>query len=137
MKGRKPKPRHLKLLAGTDVAYRRPQSGVELPTLTEVPDPPDWLPNAHAIREWRRLAPLLVANGLLTEAGMMPFAHLCAIHGKLVQMWAAGTVPTGHLYAQCRGLMSDFGLTPVAASRVKAEAPQKANPWANRPEKPE
>ena len=63
-------------------------------------------------------APVLVANGLLTEGGVSVFAIMCAVHGKLVQMWAAGQSPNGALLAAYRGLANDFGLTPVAQSKV-------------------
>ena len=62
------KPTSLKVVAGTDRPCRRPESApVEIPALDHIPDPPDWLPNAHAVNEWQRLAPILTANKLLTE----------------------------------------------------------------------
>ena len=115
------KPARLKAVSGTarpDRAQGVPV--VELPTIGVVPDAPDWLPNGHAIREWDRLAPILVANGLLTEGGVSALGVLCALHGKVVQLFAAGEAPTGHMVAQYRNLINDFGLTPVAQGKVKA-----------------
>lgn len=83
------------------------------------PDPVDWLPNAHAVNEWRRLAPILVANKLLTAADLSAFGHLCALHGKMVQLWAAGESPTGHMVAQYNALASAFGLSPAWRGKVK------------------
>lgn len=82
--------------------------------------------------EWRRLVPILTANRLLTEAGTSALAMLCAVHGKIVQVYAAGESPSGHLLAQCRGLSNGFGLTPVAQGNVKAAAggAEVANPFA-------
>lgn len=114
------KPRSLKVIAGTDQPCRRETAGIELPAVAEVPKPPDWLPNAHAVKEWRRLAPILVANGLLTDGGVSALGTLCALHGKLVQLWSAGESPTGHMLAQYRNLINDFGLTPVAQGKVKS-----------------
>jgi hypothetical protein len=119
MAGPGKKPTHLKAVAGTSRPDREPAEVVDLPTLDRVPDAPDWLPNAHAMKEWERLAPVLVNNRLLTDAGLMAFGHLCALHGKLVQLWAAGESPTGHLLSQYRALINDFGLTPVAQGKVK------------------
>lgn len=114
------KPASLKVIAGTDQPCRRPQEPVvELPLLDRVPDPPDWLPNAHAVKEWQRLAPILCANKLLTEAGLSALGQLCALHGKVVQLYAAGEAPVASMVAQMRGLMNDFGLTPVAQGKVK------------------
>lgn len=114
------KPPALKAVAGTDRKDRNaPAPAVSLPTVSEVPDAPDWLPNAHAIKEWNRLAAILTANKLLTEGGLSALGMLCALHGKLVQLWTAGEAPTGHMMAQYRNLINDFGLTPVAQGKVK------------------
>ena len=122
------KPRPLKLIAGS----RRPDvETVPLPTVDHVPAAPDWLPNAHAVKEWDRLAPMLHANGLLTNAGLSALAMLCAVFGKLVQMWTAGESPPGNLMGVYRLLCGDFGLTPAAQSRVRpASDPKEANPFA-------
>lgn len=113
------KPSHLKALAGT---ARPDRKSVPAPTgnvLEEAPDAPDWLPNGHAIKEWNRLAPILVANRLLTDAAVSTLGHLCALHGKIVQLWAAGETPTGHLLAQYNKLIDAFGIPPVASTKLK------------------
>jgi phage terminase small subunit len=120
MPGPGKKPHALKIVAGTDRKDRAPVNPVELPLAGAVPDAPDWLPNAAAVKEWNRLAPILFAVGLLTDAGLSALGMLCALHGKLVQLWAAGESPTGHMLAQYRALVNDFGLTPVAQGKVKA-----------------
>lgn len=130
MPGPGKKPLILKLIAGTDRPDRASPASVELPTLFQAPAAPDWLPNAHAIKEWERLAPILVSVGLLTEASISVFGNLCALHGKLVKLWSAGESPTGHMLAQYRALVNDFGLTPVARGRVKLLAEtRKENPF--------
>ena len=113
------KPPQLKVIAGTGRKDRDTGPAVELPLVSAVPGAPEWLPNTHAVNEWERLAPILTANKLLTEAGCSALGHLCALHGKLVQMWSAGETPTGQMQAQYRNLLNDFGLTPVAQSKVK------------------
>lgn len=131
------KPHHLKVVAGTDQPCRREPDPVDLPLLDELPAPPDWLPNAHARNEFNRLAQALFNNKLLTEGGVMALAHLCALHGKLVQLWAAGEAPTGHMMAQYRALVNDFGLTPVAQGKVRPSGKEESgNPYANRPGRP-
>lgn len=110
----------LKVIAGTERKDRADAvPSVELPTIDAVPEPPDWLPNAHATKEWNRLAPILVANKLLTEAGLSAFGMLCSLHGKLVQLFAAGEAPNASMVASYRNLVNDFGLTPVAQGKVK------------------
>ncbi|RZZ81408.1 P27 family phage terminase small subunit [Pseudoxanthomonas winnipegensis] len=135
------KPHQLKVVAGTDRPDRAPPSGaVDLPLVPEVPAAPDWLPNAHAIKEWDRLAPILHANKLLTEAGLSALGQLCALHGKVVQLYAAGEAPVASMVAQMRGLMNDFGLTPVAQGKVRpaGDTEKPGNPFSNngKPRKP-
>lgn len=113
------KPTALKVVAGTDRPDREAPAAAELPLVTDVPPAPDWMPNAHARKEWERLAPILHANKLLTEAGLSALGQLCALHGKTVQLYAAGEAPVASMVAQLRGLMNDFGLTPVAQGKVK------------------
>jgi phage terminase small subunit len=113
------KPRALKVVAGTVQPCRDKKPDVEMPPVQSVPAAPDWLPNAHAVKEWNRLAPILVANKLLTEGGISPLGNLCALHGKLVQLWSAGECPVASMVAQYRNLINDFGLTPVSQGKVK------------------
>ena len=122
------KPSNLKVITGS----RQPDDGVtvELPLVSDVPSPPDWMPNAHAFKEWDRLAPILHAVGLLTEAGLSTLAHLCALHGKIVQLYAAGESPNASMVAQYRAIANDFGLTPVAQGKVRPSGEKpKDNPF--------
>lgn len=124
-------PEALKVIGGTARPDRPPPPSVELPAVLETPPAPDWMPNAHAVKEWDRLAPILVANKLLTEGGLSAFGTLCALHGKLVQLWSAGESPTGHMLAQYRALINDFGLTPVAQGKVRQVVREpESNPFA-------
>lgn len=126
------KPQQMKVVAGTDQPCRRSEAGIDHKAVSALPDAPDWLPNAHAVKEWNRLGPLLVRVNLLTDAGLSAFGQLCALHGKIVQLWAAGEAPTGHMMSQYRALINDFGLTPVSQGKVNptGEKP-KGNAFAN------
>lgn len=117
MPGPSKKPENIKSLRGTSRNDRKTES-VPLEAIDALPSPPDWLPNAFAVREWDRLGPILLNCGLLTEAGLTTFAHLCALHGRIVQLWTAGMAPTGYLYSQYLKLCDGFGMTPVAAQKV-------------------
>ncbi|MCP5131861.1 MAG: hypothetical protein H6985_20020 [Pseudomonadales bacterium] len=132
MPGPSKKPSNVKSLRGTIRKDRLPEGGVDLPVLEALPDPPDWLPNAFAVKEWDRLAPILKANGLLTATGVTPLAHLCALHGRLVQLWSAGMAPTGHLYSQYLKLCDGFGMTPASLQKVGfGGEKRKGNSFAN------
>lgn len=134
------KPNNLKVLQGSRQPMDAPGNVVSFVPLPDIPVAPDWLPNAHAVKEWSRLAPLLHKMGLLTEAGISPLGMLCALHGKIVQLYAAGESPTGHMLAQYRNIVNDFGLTPVAQGKVRPlgeEKPQsRFGNNGKRPERP-
>jgi len=125
------KPHNLKVIGGTDRADRLVRDAVEMPLIDIAPLPPDWLPNIHAQKEWERLSAILLANRLLTEVSLGPLGVLCALHGQIVQQYAAGVAPTGHMLAQYRNMVNDFGMTPVAQGKVRqlGEKP-KANQFA-------
>lgn len=118
MPGPGKKPAALKAVAGTERADRVAVNGAELPAITKVPPAPDWLPNSHAVKEWDRLASILTANKLLTEGGLSALGMLCALHGKCVQLYAAGEAPTASMAGTLRNMINDFGLTPVAQGKV-------------------
>ena len=126
------KPSSLKVIAGTDRKDRATEPVVDLPLVGEIPPPPDWLPNNAALDEWNRLAPILHANKLLTEAGLSALAMLCALHGKIVQLYAAGEAPTASMSGTLRNMQNDFGLTPVAQGKVSPTGEAKpGNSFAN------
>lgn len=116
----------LKSISGTQQKSRAvPPPAVDLPLVSEVPAAPDWLPNAHAVKEWNRLAPILTANKLLTEGGISALAMLCAAHGKIVQLYSAGEAPTASMMSTLQSMINDFGLTPVAQGKVKPVGNEK------------
>lgn len=125
------KPDNVKALAGTDRRDRTNPSSVDMPLVESIPGPPDWLPNAHALKEWDRLAPILVANKLLTIGDLATLGHLCALHGKIVQLYAAGEAPSASMIGTLRNLQNDFGLSPVARGKVAIpNEKDKGNPFA-------
>lgn len=124
MPGPGKKPAALKAVSGTERADRAVVNGADLPAITKVPSAPDWLPNSHAVKEWDRLASILTANKLLTEGGLSALGMLCALHGKCVQLYAAGEAPTASMAGTLRNMINDFGLTPVAQGKVTPVTPE-------------
>ena len=125
MPGPGKKPTKLKVVAGTERKDRPQADVVDLPVIDQAPDAPDWLLNAHAIKEWDRLASILTANKLLTEGGLSALGMLCNLHGEIVRQTSVGMMPPAHLFAQYRAMANDFGLTPVAQGKVKAGGEEK------------
>lgn len=125
------KPSALKLIDGSRKPDPPGSVSIHLPNLDEVPDPPDWLPSTHARDEWKKLAPLLHRNGLLSESAALSLAHLCAISGKIVQLWNAGETPKGTMLTQMRNLRNDLGLTNLESDKAAISGDQSApkNPF--------
>ena len=123
------KPQALKVLSGT-VRKDRVRTIVDWPLVTEPPAPPDWLDNRHAIAEWARLTQILLANRMLTTTALSALAHLCAWHGAIVSAYEKGETPPAAAITALRGLCADFGLTPVAQTRVSPSSEAaKVNPF--------
>lgn len=121
------KPRSLKIISGTDQPCRRDEGEplfVEEP-LSDIPDPPDWLPNAHAVKEWNRVTKILHMAKMLTPGCLQSLGVLCASYGCIVQQYAAGLAPKASELAQYRGLVAEFGLTPMSNSRLRPGGGQK------------
>lgn len=140
MAGRPRKPQALKVISGTDQPCRRLEGeGVQVEEpLDEVPAAPDWLPNGHALKEWNRIAPILVANKLLTESSLQTLGVLCAVYGKIVQLYSAGESPIASQIAQYRGLAAEFGMTPMSLAKMKTPAaPEKVNRFSRHGKRPE
>jgi phage terminase small subunit len=126
------KPTHLKALAGTLEPGREAKNGgIDIDPIDNVPAPLDWLSNGHAVKEWERLAPILVANKLLNDSNLCVFGMLCSVHGKLVQLMNAGECPNGAMLSQYCRLVAEFGLTPASQSKIRiGKSEEKSNKFA-------
>lgn len=132
------KPTVLKILSGTVRKDRDNGAAVPLSCLDSIPDPPYWLPNAEAVKEWHRLCGILAAVGLLSEAALSPLAVLCSLYGRITRAFAGGECPSGHLISQYRLLLGDFGLTPASSAKVGARPTKREeNPFARFKRPPE
>jgi P27 family predicted phage terminase small subunit len=104
-----------------------------------VPRCPEHL-DEHAKKEWKRLVPVLRRMRVLTEADWMTLANLCQTWStlvkaqtKLTEMGILYKTPSGYVQQspllsvvnQCvdtiTKLSREFGLTPVARSRIMAQ----------------
>jgi len=118
------KPDSLKLVTGT---FRpdRAAPGPALPALDAVPERPSWLTDVNAVKEWQRLVTVMAANKLLNAGNVGLLAQLCALHGLLVKIWAAGNVPTAALIASYRGLSGCLGLLSMSMPASPGAKPNR------------
>jgi P27 family predicted phage terminase small subunit len=144
MRGRKPKPTHLKLITGN--AGRRPLNDREPTVKAGITTPPREL-NEFARREWRRVSRRLREAGLLTPIDRAALIAYCQSYGlwmqaekALAEMAAKDSVTNGLLIRTSNGnaiqnplvgiankarsdavrYAAEFGMTPSARSRVHA-----------------
>ncbi|VVE30865.1 terminase [Pandoraea morbifera] len=83
------------------------------------------------------MVPLLMNVGLLTEASLTSLGHMCAVHGRILQEYAAGMTPTGSLLSILRNYQNDFGLTAMGQQKIGSPGEAKGgNKFANNGCKP-
>jgi P27 family predicted phage terminase small subunit len=79
MRGRKPKPTHLKLIIGNPGNH--PLNRAEPKPKGGAPKPPPEL-NADALAEWKRVSPRLLDAGILTSVDRATLAAYCQAFGR-------------------------------------------------------
>lgn len=124
-------PNAVKEQRGTDQPCRMFDS-VEHEKVSSTPPAPYWLVNAYALQEWDRLTPLLHKLGLLTHVSLTPLAVMCMAFGDIATAAAKGEPVMPSAIAAYRTLVADFGLTPVAATKVKPSKEGPKNKFAER-----
>lgn len=149
MKGRKPKPTHLKILNGNP--GKRPLNTNEPKPALASGECPDHLdPRAREV--WERLAPEFVRLNLLNLLSAETLAGFCDSYARWVvateEIRKTGEVvkaPSGYpvqnpwraiankAFDQWTRLAADFGMTPSAMSRIGIKPPDSKpnDPWAD------
>jgi hypothetical protein len=77
-----------------------------------IPPPPDWLPNQYAVKEWCRLAPILIKRGQLDETTIGVFGQMCALHGRIAAFNHVNETPPSVQQNLYRQYARAFGLWP-------------------------
>lgn len=143
MRGRKPKPTVLNMLAGNP--GKRPLNDREPVAPAGIPACPDYLDEV-AQGEWFRVADLLEQMGLMSPLDRSALAAYCVVYSRWVhaeeQVRKFGTIvkspdkgfPMKSPYLTVadqsleamRKLMVEFGLTPSSRSRIRVPADPQA-----------
>ena len=145
MRGRKPKPTHLKLLDGNP-GRRRLNADETHPEPRAPTCPAHLCPSAKA--EWKRLAAQLTALRILTDLDRAALAAYCQAYGrwveaerKLLETPMLLKMPSGYVQQNpwltiankqlelMHKFLSEFGLSPVSRSRVSAAPILREKPW--------
>src|SRR5450759_1684630 len=141
--GRKPKPTHLKLLAGHP-GHRPPAEDEPQPDAAdETMQAPAWL-SGEGRAAWAIEFPKLIRNNMITDIDLNAFARYCQACGRYLvaesMVAKQGEVlisPSGFpiqnpylavsnkAMEQMHKLETEFGMTPSSRSRVSTGAPNK------------
>ena len=151
MRGRKPKPAHLKLITGNP--GRRPIRMEEFRPAAKIPPCPRHL-KGEARKEWSRVTNLLLEHLMVAEVDRGALAMLCTLWGRYVTAEemiekARETAPasaglfvkspngfpiqspwlavSNRSIEQYKSMCSEFGLTPAARVRAVPTAVQQAS----------
>lgn len=120
MRGPKPKPTRLKILAGNP--GRRPLPKDE-PKPSGTATRPSWL-NREAIKVWEDLAPGGYALGLLTSRDGEAFGMLCTLASEF-RKDAAGM--SANRISRLDALMQRFGMDPASRTRISVPKRDQGN----------
>jgi P27 family predicted phage terminase small subunit len=143
MRGRRPKPTHLKLIAGNP-GGRKLRANEPKPTI-EPPPAPRWL-STGARAEWDRLVPTLLQLKLLSRLDLAMLSAYCHEYARYVEAqeqvakasalafthngfpivnpWV--TIGNGALN-QVTKLAAEFGLSPSSRSRMSVPPPDSTD----------
>ena len=148
MKGRKPKPTHLRVVEGN--RENRPLNAREAPVKRALPAPPPFLA-PEAKLEWKRISEELYNIGLLSNVDRAALAAYCQAYarwsqaeqaiskmgerdlltgglmikttnGNAIQNPLVGTA--NQAMAAMMRFAAEFGMTPSARSRIAANPPE-------------
>ncbi len=149
MPGRKRKPDHLKVVAGTDRPDRmNPNAPV---ASTELPEPPRWL-SARAAEIFRGLVATIDGMGIASadDTTMLALAasryeevEICtaviedvgrvykSVNSQGAEMWRSRpeVAQRSEAMRHAQSLLAEFGLSPAARSRVSATPKPEQNPF--------
>lgn len=120
--GRKPKTNAQKRAKGETRPSRQnkidDENIIQFPQVDDVPEAPEWIYYDDGFELWNEIAPQLYKQKVLTKADVYALAHLCFLHGELVDNSRRGIGSPSASYAQLRLYFNEFGMTPASRTRV-------------------
>lgn len=142
--GRKPKPTHLKLLAGNPGKRPLNESEPQPEIVDETTQPPKWL-SGEGRAVWDAEFPKLARNNMITDVDVNAFAKYCQAMGRYlvaesmvakqgeVLLAPGSNFPIQNPYLavsnkaqeQMHKAETEFGMTPSSRSRVSTGTPSK------------
>ena len=120
MRGRPRTPTALKIVRGNPGKRPLPENE---PKPTVGAKVPDWL-TVGGRKEWKRLAPMLERNGVLTEMDAESLGELCEAKAILKQQLQEEGRWSTELWRAIQAMEARFGLSPSDRARLAVERPK-------------
>jgi phage terminase small subunit len=118
MRGRKPTPHNLKVIAGTDRPSRAPADDLpEFDLVSVFPDPPQHL-NIDGASMWSDLGKQLVAAKVLQQVDLYLLQQLCYCWQRHCAKQRAGMDIMAAEDQALKSLFSEFGMSPASRKKV-------------------
>jgi phage terminase small subunit len=129
VRGKKPRPSHLKAVEGTARASRTPENEPEFTAGELVP--PDWINDTPLrvdfLREWERITRQLRDWGTLAEVNQGAVEGICMSYAKMVRAAKLGDdAESRQSFDGYRKALNEFGLTPASKGRSGSGGGKKA-----------
>lgn len=96
---------------------------LEFPKLEEAPPCPTWVKFEEGKKLWDELAPLFTAKKVFSTTDMQLLAHLCELHGRIVDGYIRNVPPTAAEITALRMMFSEFGMSPTSRMRLSQGLP--------------
>lgn len=118
MRGRKPTPHNLKIIAGTDRLDRAPPEDMpEFDLVEQFPAPPRAL-DVNGVEMWSDLGPRLVSARVLQVVDLYLLEQLCVAWQTFRKLADAGVQITASDNMTLKALFSEFGMSPASRRKV-------------------
>ena len=123
VRGRKPKPAHLKVVTGNPGKRALPETEVEFTPAPDSIEPPKWLNRSNLradfLREWKRVKAQLEEWGILGEVNQGALEGLCLLYAQATRAAKNGEAREARQsFDAYRKALNEFGLTPASKGRV-------------------
>lgn len=137
MKGRKPTPKGLKVISGTDRADRETPDAPSYDLVEEFPEAPANL-NIDGASMWNTLGPQLVTARVLQIVDLYILEQLCYTWQRFKQKSNAGSDITASENNAMKALFSEMGISPASRRFVtKQPADKSDNPFVQLGKRPQ
>ena len=135
IRGKKPKPHNLKVLAGTDRPDRGAPDAPQFDIVDQFPEPPQHL-NMDGVDMWNRLGPELVNAKVLQTVDLFALEQLCSFWQCYRRKVKADMQPTAAETSALRCLFAEFGATPASRLRSSGSESNAGNKFASNGKRP-